>query len=83
MLLPLLCDSICVVFMNIFQVFSNIFSLQLEEDLNEVIFALKDSPVEENQFSEACDALARLLELENPEWSQSIIDGTKLIKRLR
>ncbi|CAA3007391.1 methyltransferase 13 [Olea europaea subsp. europaea] len=71
------------VFSRLQTVFSNIFSLQLEEDLNEVIFALKDSPVEENQFSEACDALARLLELENPEWSQSIIDGTKLIKRLR
>ncbi|KAL2529848.1 S-adenosyl-L-methionine-dependent methyltransferase superfamily protein [Forsythia ovata] len=71
------------VFSRLQTVFSNIFSLQLEEDLNEVIFALNDSPIEENQFSEACDALARLLELEKPEWSQSIIDGTKLIKRLR
>ncbi|CAI9776988.1 unnamed protein product [Fraxinus pennsylvanica] len=71
------------VFSRLQTVFSNIFSLQLEEDLNEVIFALKDSPIEENQFSEACDVLARLLELEKPEWSRSIIDGTKLIKRLR
>ncbi|CAI9776987.1 unnamed protein product [Fraxinus pennsylvanica] len=71
------------VFSRLQTVFSNIFSLQLEEDLNEVIFALKDSPIEEIQFSEACDVLARLLELEKPEWSRSIIDGTKLIKRLR
>lgn len=71
------------VFSRLQTVFSNIFSLQLEEDLNEVIFALKDSPIEENQFSEACEVLARLLELEKPEWSRSIIDGTKLIKRLR
>ncbi|XP_011073798.1 methyltransferase-like protein 13 isoform X2 [Sesamum indicum] len=66
------------------KVFSNLFSLQLEEDVNEVIFALKtDSPIEEEQLSEACEALARSLELEKQEWGQKIIDASKFIKPLR
>ncbi|KAL0366732.1 UNVERIFIED_CONTAM: hypothetical protein Sradi_3563300, partial [Sesamum radiatum] len=65
-------------------VFSNLFSLQLEEDVNEVIFALKtDSPIKEEQLSEACDALARSLELEKQEWGQRIVDASKFIKPLR
>lgn len=65
------------------KVFSNLYTLQLEEDVNEVIFALKnDTPVEEDQLSDAFGVLARLLELEKQEWSQSIIDASKLIKRL-
>ncbi|KAK4387993.1 eEF1A lysine and N-terminal methyltransferase [Sesamum angolense] len=66
------------------KVFSNLFSLQLEEDVNEVIFALKtDSPIKEEQLSEACDALTRSLELEKQEWGQRIIDASKFIKPLR
>ncbi|KAL6580735.1 hypothetical protein OROMI_006658 [Orobanche minor] len=64
--------------------FSNLFSLKLEEDVNEVIFALKmDSLIEEDQLPEACNALATLLELEKQVWSQRIIDASKLIKPLR
>ncbi|KAK4433816.1 eEF1A lysine and N-terminal methyltransferase [Sesamum alatum] len=66
------------------KVFSNLFSLQLEEDVNEVVFALNiDSPIEEEQLSEARDALARSLELEKQEWGQRIIDASKFIKPLR
>ncbi|KAI3459692.1 hypothetical protein Pfo_016355 [Paulownia fortunei] len=65
-------------------VFSNLFSLQLEEDVNEVIFALKtDSPITEDELSEACNVLARSVELEKQEWSQKVIDASKLIKPLR
>ncbi|XP_073030491.1 uncharacterized protein [Primulina eburnea] len=65
------------------KVFSNLYTLQLEEDVNEVIFALKsNTPVEEDKLSDAFGVLARLLELEKQEWSQSIIDASKLIKRL-
>ncbi|KAI3459687.1 hypothetical protein Pfo_016350 [Paulownia fortunei] len=65
-------------------VFSNLFSLQLEEDVSEVIFALKtDSPIKEDQLSEACNVLARTLELEKQLWSQRVIDASKLIKPLR
>ncbi|KAL6580731.1 hypothetical protein OROMI_006654 [Orobanche minor] len=66
------------------KVFSNLFSLQLEEDVNEVIFALKsDSPIKEDQLCEARTALAALLELEKQEWSQNVIDASILIKRAR
>ncbi|XP_073314083.1 uncharacterized protein [Primulina huaijiensis] len=65
------------------KVFSSVYSLQLEEDVNEVIFALKsDTPVEEDKLSADFGVLARLLELEKQEWSQSIIDASKLIKRV-
>ncbi|XP_073128058.1 uncharacterized protein [Henckelia pumila] len=65
------------------KVFRNLYTLQLEEDVNEVLFALKgDTPVEEDKLSDAFGVLARLLELEKQEWSQSIIDASKLIKRL-
>ncbi|KZV48453.1 methyltransferase-like protein 13-like [Dorcoceras hygrometricum] len=64
-------------------VFSNLYTLQLEEDVNEVIFALKsDTPVEDDKLSDVFLVLARLLELEKQEWSQSIVDASKLIKRL-
>ncbi|KAL6571303.1 hypothetical protein OROHE_002946 [Orobanche hederae] len=65
------------------KVFSNLFSLQLEEDVNEVIFALKsDSRIKEDQLCEARTALAALLELEKQEWSQ-LCDASILIKRAR
>ncbi|GFP80678.1 methyltransferase-like protein 13 [Phtheirospermum japonicum] len=65
-------------------VFSDLFSLQLEEDVNEVIFALKtDSLIKEDQLAEARNALATSLEAEQQEWSQRILDASKLIKPLR
>lgn len=66
------------------QVFNHLFSLQLEEDVNEVIFALSsESSVEENCFSEATSQLERLLKLKHPEISQSVVDATKKIRRLK
>ncbi|KAK6122872.1 hypothetical protein DH2020_043398 [Rehmannia glutinosa] len=66
------------------KVFSNLFVLQPEDDIFEVIFALKTgSPINEDEFSEDCDALARSLELEKQEWIQRIIVASKLIKPLR
>ncbi|KAK6122905.1 hypothetical protein DH2020_043371 [Rehmannia glutinosa] len=65
------------------QVFSNLFSLQLEEDVNEVIFALKtDSPINIDQLSSARNALATMLDSEKQEWGQKVIDASKLIKPL-
>ncbi|KAA8548383.1 hypothetical protein F0562_000067 [Nyssa sinensis] len=64
-------------------VFSNLFSLQLEEDVNEVLFALNtDICIKEDCFPEASDQLKKLLKLKQPERSQSIIDTTKKIKCL-
>lgn len=71
-------------FLYILQVFSNLFHLQLKEDLNEVIFALKnDAPIGDDQLSEARNILASSLDLEKQQWSQRIIDASKLIMRLR
>ncbi|KAG8375987.1 hypothetical protein BUALT_Bualt09G0016200 [Buddleja alternifolia] len=61
-------------------VFSNLFYLQLEEDVNEVIFALK---TDSDQFSEeAISVVARSLALEKQEWAQRIIHALELIKPL-
>ncbi|XP_076884267.1 uncharacterized protein LOC143533318 isoform X2 [Bidens hawaiensis] len=60
-------------------VFGKLFSLQLEEDVNEIIFAVK---------SEGCtlpkhyDQLQKLLNLKYPEIYTSIIDSAKKIKSL-
>ncbi|KAL3628305.1 hypothetical protein CASFOL_027351 [Castilleja foliolosa] len=60
----------------------NLFSLQLEEDVNEVIFALKnDSPITEDELSEACVKLERSLELQQQECKR-IVNASKLIKPL-
>lgn len=65
-------------------VFTHLFSLQLEEDVNEVLFALdmKDC-LEEDCYLEAGVQLQNLLKLKHPEMSQSIIDAAKKIKRLK
>ncbi|KAL3634275.1 hypothetical protein CASFOL_021329 [Castilleja foliolosa] len=61
----------------------NLFSLQLEEDVNEVIFPLKnDSPITEDELSEACVKLERSLELQQQECKR-IVNASKLIKQLR
>ncbi|GER28789.1 S-adenosylmethionine-dependent methyltransferase [Striga asiatica] len=71
------------IYLRLKAVFGNIFHLQLEEDVNEVIFALKtDLVVTEDQLAEARDLLAIVLESEKKEWSQRIIDASKLIKPL-
>ncbi|KAM5569586.1 hypothetical protein ABKV19_016876 [Rosa sericea] len=65
-------------------VFSHLFCLQLEEDVNEVIFALPSaSCIKEDGFAKATLQLEKLLKLEHPEISQSIIDATKKIRHLK
>lgn len=65
-------------------VFSHLFSLQLEEDVNEVIFGLcSASCIEEVSFPEAALQLEKLLKLEHPEISQSIINTTKKLRHLK
>ncbi|XP_022146935.1 methyltransferase-like protein 13 [Momordica charantia] len=65
-------------------VFSHLFSLQLEEDVNEVLFAVpSELCVKEEFFDEAALKLEKLLNLKHPEMRQSIIDATKKIRRLK
>lgn len=64
------------------QVFSNIFCLKIEEDVNEVLFALKtDFAIEEQQLSEARNAVARYSE-EAKEWGEKVVDLSKSIELL-
>lgn len=66
------------------QVFSHLFYLQLDEDVNEVHFALNvESCIEDSCFSEAALKLEKMLKFENPEMGQNIIDTTKKIRRLK
>ncbi|XP_014508535.1 methyltransferase-like protein 13 isoform X1 [Vigna radiata var. radiata] len=66
------------------KVFSHLFCLQLDEDVNEVHFALKsESCIEDNCFSEASIKLHKLLEFKHPEIGQNIINATKKIRRLK
>ncbi|XP_020215678.1 eEF1A lysine and N-terminal methyltransferase isoform X2 [Cajanus cajan] len=66
------------------KVFSHLFCLQLDEDVNEVHFALKsESCIEDNCFSEASLKLDKLLKFKHPEIGQNIINATKKIRRLK
>ncbi|KAG5015370.1 hypothetical protein JHK85_021506 [Glycine max] len=66
------------------KVFSHLFCLQLDEDVNEVHFALKsESCIEDSCFSEASLKLDKLLEFKHPEIGQNIINATKKIRRLK
>ncbi|KAF3456615.1 hypothetical protein FNV43_RR01269 [Rhamnella rubrinervis] len=66
------------------EVFDHLFCLQLEEDVNEVMFALSsESWVDEDCFTEAASQLEKLFKLKHPELSQSVIDTTKKIRRLK
>lgn len=65
-------------------VFSHLFCLQLEEDVNEVLFALRsESCIKEDCFPEAAHKLEKLLKLKHPEMSQSIADATKKVRCLK
>ncbi|KAJ1407277.1 S-adenosyl-L-methionine-dependent methyltransferase [Sesbania bispinosa] len=65
------------------KVFSHLFCLQLDEDVNEVHFALKsESCIEDNCFSEASLKLDKLLKFKHPEIGQNILNATKKIRRL-
>ncbi|KAL8125775.1 hypothetical protein AgCh_013161 [Apium graveolens] len=66
------------------KVFGKLFSLQLEEDVNEVIFALKTKDcIKEDGFPEASQQLGKLLKLKHPELLQNITDVVKKIKHLK
>ncbi|KAK7348729.1 hypothetical protein VNO80_23371 [Phaseolus coccineus] len=66
------------------KVFSHLFCLQLDEDVNEVHFALKsESCIDDNCFSEASIKLDKLLEFKHPEIGQNIINASKKIRRLK
>lgn len=65
------------------KVFSHIFCLQFDEDVNEIHFALKSaSPIKDHCFSEASLKLNKLLKFNHPEIGQKIINATKQIRRL-
>ncbi|WCJ33167.1 eEF1A lysine and N-terminal methyltransferase [Euphorbia peplus] len=65
-------------------VFSHLFSLQLEEDVNMILFALgSESCIAEDSFPEATFRLEKLLKLKHPEVSKNIVDATKKIKCLK
>ncbi|XP_042059223.1 eEF1A lysine and N-terminal methyltransferase-like [Salvia splendens] len=64
------------------KVFSNIFCLKIEEDVNEVLFALKtDFAIEEQHLSEARNAVARYSE-EAKEWGEKVVHLSKSIELL-
>lgn len=66
------------------QVFSHLYSLQLEEDVNEVLFAVHSNmTVTEQNISEAATQLQKLLKLENPERRQSIANMATKIRCLK
>lgn len=64
-------------------VFCNLYSLQLEEDVNEVIFALNTKVSVDIQSHEASQKLEKLLKLNNPVGGKRIIDGITKIKHLK
>ncbi|KAE8677584.1 hypothetical protein F3Y22_tig00111505pilonHSYRG00024 [Hibiscus syriacus] len=66
------------------EVFSHLFCLQLEGEVNLVIFSLcSESCIEEDRIPEAAVRLDKLLESKHPEISQSITDAAKKLRRLK
>ncbi|CAL1384491.1 unnamed protein product [Linum trigynum] len=65
-------------------VFAHLYSLQLEEDVNMVLFGLccKDS-IEPKSSPQSIRRLEKLLNLRHPVMSQSIVEGAKKIKCLK
>ncbi|KAL5784314.1 hypothetical protein ACOSQ2_006706 [Xanthoceras sorbifolium] len=65
-------------------IFSHIFCLQLEEDVNLVLFGLcSESCIKDDCFPKAAIQLEKLLKFDRPEISQSILDTTKKIRCLK
>ncbi|KAM7261401.1 hypothetical protein ACFE04_008768 [Oxalis oulophora] len=77
--------SECLMYSYEFQeVFCHLFCLQLEEDVNLVLFGLRSKPCStEDDFPEAAVQLQKLLKLKHPEISQSIVDSSKKIRLLK
>ncbi|KAK2644013.1 hypothetical protein Ddye_019208 [Dipteronia dyeriana] len=64
-------------------IFSHLFCLQLEEDVNLVLFGLcSESCITDDCFPTAAIQLEKLLKFDRPEISQSILDATKKIRCL-
>ncbi|KAH9649747.1 methyltransferase 11 domain-containing protein [Citrus sinensis] len=65
-------------------VFNHLFCLQLEEDVNLVLFGLSsESCIKDNSFPEAAVQLGKLVKFQHPEISQSIMDAAKKIRCLK
>ncbi|KAL9237830.1 hypothetical protein vseg_012333 [Gypsophila vaccaria] len=64
-------------------VFSRLYSLQLEQDVNEVIFAVNSTTFVMENMSEAATQLEKLLKFENPERSHGIVNTATKIKLLK
>lgn len=64
------------------RVFNKLFFLQLEEDVNEVIFGLNSEDGTDFCSPEAYNQLEKLLNVKHPEMKQNIIDSAKKIKHL-
>lgn len=65
-------------------VFNHLFCLQLEEDVNLVLFGLSsESCIKDDSFPEAAVQLEKLVKFQHPEISQSIMDAAKKIRCLR
>nr|DAD23992.1 TPA_asm: hypothetical protein HUJ06_025455 [Nelumbo nucifera] len=65
-------------------VFGHLFSLQLEEDVNEVLFALpRETCIEENSLLKAAPQLEKLLKFTQTETGQNILDTARKITSLK
>ncbi|KAL9411308.1 hypothetical protein AB3S75_044994 [Citrus x aurantiifolia] len=65
-------------------VFNHLFCLQLEEDVNLVLFGLSsESCIKDNSFPEAAVQLEKLVKFQPPEISQSTMDAAKKIRYLK
>ncbi|KDO41808.1 hypothetical protein CISIN_1g004133mg [Citrus sinensis] len=66
------------------KVFNHLFCLQLEEDVNLVLFGLSsESCIKDNSFPEAAVQLGKLVKFQHLEISQSIMDAAKKIRCLK
>ncbi|KAL4578447.1 hypothetical protein LXL04_014570 [Taraxacum kok-saghyz] len=63
-------------------VFGKLFCLELEEDVNEVIFAVNSEGNTDLKSPEAYNQFQKLLNVKNPEMNKSIIDSANKIKVL-
>ncbi|XP_038720806.1 eEF1A lysine and N-terminal methyltransferase isoform X1 [Tripterygium wilfordii] len=65
-------------------VFSHLFCLQLEEDVNLVLFGVcSELSIKEGWFPEAAGRLEKLLNFKHPEVRKSIMDASKKIRCLK
>ncbi|XP_051121890.1 uncharacterized protein LOC127245183 [Andrographis paniculata] len=69
------------IYLRLKTVFGNLFSLEIEEGVNEILFAMKtDSSINGDNLSEARKALETSLEQQEKEWAKKVLESTKLIK---